>query len=319
MVPTVSEFDVLFLVLVAMAAGFFFAVVVGAQGSDGRRWWRSRFGVGWPTIGFLYVFLVVGIWLPVAYGSRSPGYYDGLFAIGALVFIAGALAVALAVGNARPYLLLSVTPSSHASDADTGRLAVEGSVEPATADTGSDRLTVEAPLSSEDVVTYRLKVDTVPAYASPDQQKKQRETALNREESTPFLVRDATGAVRVEPSSAQLRIASPGERRFTPNDDLPDSLATLLDREGVERRGTELICEEARLAPGDDVFVHGRASPAETGVVVAGGSEFLVVPGSRADALADLHGTVVVGGFGGLLFVGFGLLVMAVETQALSF
>ncbi|MFB6131144.1 MAG: GIDE domain-containing protein [Salinigranum sp.] len=355
--PHLSGLDVVFLLLVATAVGLFFALIVGAQGRDGRRWWRSRFGVGWPTLLFLYCLLVVGLWVPVAFGSTFPGRRDLVFGVGGLLFVGGTLPIARAVGNFRSYLLLALTPVAHAGDAAPGRLAVEGRVEPidegrtgatveeradaadegrtgATDDervgavdgggldsTGSDGTvpggTLEAPLSGARAVAYRLKVDTEPADASDRERRRHRETAANVERVRRFAVRDATGAVEVEAIGAELRISADGERTFDPEDDVPDSLSSFLARNDVDRGDATLRCEEATLEPGEDVFVLGRASKRELAAVVVGGREFLVIPGSRDDAVRGMRSLVLAGGAAGVVLAVTGELLMALQTGAL--
>lgn len=129
-------------------------------------------------------------------------------------------------------------------------------------------------------------------------------------------MRDGTGAVDVDPTTAQLRIPGDGEREVAPEEDVPASLSAFLDREGVDRTGSVLRCEEATLEPGEDVFVHGRASRRGPGVVVDGGREFLVVPGSREDAVRRARTVVLWGGGAGAILLAAGALVMAVETGA---
>lgn len=316
MIPRLSGSDAFTLLLVASVVGAFFAVLVGSQGSDGRNWWRSRFGVGWPSLLFLYCLLVVGLWLPLAFGSRFPGDEDLLYGAACLLFVGGCLPFARAVGNLRTYLRVALTAPVRGSDASPTRLAVEGTVEPA--DRG-DAGALEAPLSGDRVVAYRLKVDTVPADGTDRERRRNRETVANVERAREFAVRDATGAVRVDPSGAELRIAGGGERAFAPDEAVPDSLAAFLDAEGIDRAGSELLCEEATLAPGDDAYVLGRASRSEFGVVVDGGREFLVVPGSRRDAVRRTRAVVLWGGGAGATLALVGVAAMSVLTGALSF
>ncbi|MFB6155788.1 MAG: GIDE domain-containing protein [Haloferacaceae archaeon] len=323
----VSDFDVVFLLLVATAVGVFFAVVVGAQGRDGRRWWRSRFGVGWPTILFLYCLLVAGLWLPVALGTEVPGRTNLAYFAGGLLFVGGCIPLARSVGNVRSLLVVSLTSVVHGSDASPGRLAVEGAVEAAetvgageateATESDVDGGTVEAPLSGARSVACRLKVDAVPADGTDRERRRNRETVANVECARRFLVRDETGAVPVDPDGAQLRISGDGERTVDPDDDAPASLASVLEREGVSRDGSTLLCEEATLEPGDDVFVLGTASRRDIGVVVDGGREFLVVPGSRSDVRSDLLAVVLWGGVAGAVLALAGEAAMAFLTGAL--
>lgn len=317
MVPSVSDSAVLALLIVGTVGGAFFALAVGAQGYDGRRWWRSRFGVGWPTILFLYGLVVVGLWLPVALGSRTPGREDLTFFLGGLLFVGGCLPVARAAGNLRAWLLLSWTPTVDAADAAPTRLAVGGTVEPDDARDGASGGTVEAPLSGARALAYRLKVDAMPADGTERERRRNRRTVANVERGRRFAVRDGTGTVRVDPTTAQLRISGDGERELAPEDDVPGSLSALLDREGIERTGSVLLCEEATREPGEDVFVLGNASRQGADIVVDGGSEFLVVPGSRSDALRRVRAVVLCGGGAGGVIATLGVLAMAIRTGAI--
>lgn len=316
MVVPISGLDVLALLLVGTVVGVFFALVLGAQGGDGRRWWRSRFGVGWPTLLFLYGLLVVGLWLPIALGPRAPGRGNLAFFLGGLAFVGGCLPVARAAGNLRAWLLLSWTSTTRAVDATPARLAVEGTVAATGTGDGGSGGTVEAPLSGTRAVAYRLKVDAVPADGTERERRRNRRTVANVERTRRFAVRDGTGAVDVDPTTAQLRIPGDGEREVAPEEDVPASLSAFLDREGVDRTGSVLRCEEATLEPGEDVFVHGRASRRGPEVVVDGGREFLVVPGSREDAVRSVRTVVLWGGGAGAVVAALGMLAMAVETGA---
>ena len=317
MYPAVSDYDVVLLLGVVCVVAFFFAILVGVQGSDGRRWWHSRFGVGWPTIGFLYVVVVGGLWLPLAFGPTSPGRANVAYFVAGLLFVGGSVLLARSVGNLRALLLVELTPAVHASDAAPGRLAVEGAVRADGGDSAEPDATVEAPLSGTTAVAYRLKVDAMPADATDDERERQRTTEANVERAREFAVRDDTGAVRVDPTDAQLLISSDDERCVEPDDEVPASFAAFLDREDVDRTGSILLCEEATLEPGDDAFVLGSASREDSDVVVDDGREFLIVPGSRRDAVRGLRTVVLWGGVAGAVVALIGEVGMAVMTGAL--
>jgi hypothetical protein len=309
MASRVSGFDLFLLLLVATLVGAVFALVVGAQGRDGRAWWRSRFGVGWPTLAGLYCVLVVGLWLPVALGSTVPDRSNLAFFRGGLAFVGGCVPLARAAANVRPLLVLERTPTVRACDATPGRLAVEGTATAAGA-------AVDAPLSGTPAVAYRLTVDAVPADASDGERRRNCTTVANVECAREFALRDGTGAVRVDPSGAQLRMSSDCERTVDPGDDVPAVFAALLDREGVDRTGSTLLCEEATLAVGESAFVLGNASRRDAELVVDGGRERLVVPGSRRDALGRLRSVLRGGGAGAALAL-VGQAAMALTTGAL--
>ena len=315
MYPAISDYDVVLLLGVVCVVAFFFAILVGVQGSDGRRWWHSRFGVGWPTIAFLYVLVVGGLWLPLAFGPNSPGRANVAYFVGGLLFVGGSVMIARSVGNLPALLLVELTPVVHASDATPGRLGVEGTVRADGGDAAD--ATAEAPLSGATTVAYRLKVDAMPADATDDDRERQRTTEANVERARAFAVRDDTGAVRVDPTDAQLRISGDDERRIEPDDEMPASFAAFLDREDVDRTGSILLCEEATLEPGDDAFVLGSASREGSDVVVDDGREFLIVPGSRRDAVRRLRTVVLWGGVGGAVVALTGEVGMAVVTGAL--
>jgi hypothetical protein len=315
--PAISDYDIVLLLGVVCVVAFFFAILAGAQGSGGRRWWHSRFGVGWPTIAFLYVLIVSGLWLPLAFGPTSPGRANLAYFVAGLLFVGGCIPIARSVGNLRPLLLLERTSVVHASDATPGRLAVEGTVRAAGGDPAAADATLEAPLSGATAVAYRLKVDAMPADATDDERDRQRTTEANVERTREFAVRDDTGAVRVDPTDAQLRVSADDERCIEPDDEVPAAFDAFLDREDVDRTGSTLLCEEATLEPGDEAFVFGAASRDESDVVVDGGREFLIIPGSRRDAVYKLRSVVLWGGAGGAIIALVGEVGMAVVTGAL--
>lgn len=310
----IDGFDVAILLLITAFAGVTLAVFVYALGTDGFRLWASRYGMGWPSILFIYCSVILGLWLPMALGPRSPDRADLLFILGASMFAGGSILLGRAIGNLPTYVTVVRTALGHVTDVSTGRVAIDGTVEPVDDQGSPDGGTLETPFSGRPTVACRSKVDEHLVDETGGEPGRRWKVAAIVERTRPFRLRDATGSIVVDPTDAELRIPSDGKHAVLPDDDVPDSFAAFLDAEGIRRTDKALVCEEAVLEPGDDVFILGDASRSEDGWVVQGG---LVVPGTRSDAVRGLRSVVVEGGVAGVVLATVGAAVMAIRTGAI--
>lgn len=310
----VDWFDVAILLLITAFAGVTHAIIVYALGTDGFRLWASRYGMGWPSILFIYCSVILGLWLPIALGHRYPDRAVLLFILGASMFAGGSILLGRAIGNLPTYVTVVRTAFSHVTDVSAGRVAFDGTVEPVDDQGSPDGGTLETPFSGRPTVAFRLKLDEHLVDETEGEPRRKWKVVDIVERTRPFRLRDATGSIVVDPSDAELRIASDVEHAVLPDDDVPDSFATFLDSEGIRRTDKALVCEEAVLEPGSEVFVLGNASRSDDGWLVDGG---LIVPGARTDAVRGLRSVVVDGGGVGVVLVAVGAVVMAVRTGAI--
>lgn len=314
MPAAIDGFDVAILLLVAAFAGVTLAILVYALGSNGLHWWESRFGVGWPSLLFIYCSVVLGLWLPIALGPRSPDRADLLLIFGGAMLLGGSIFLGRAVGNLPTYVSIARTPHSHVTDVSPGRVSIDGTVEPMDGPDHSDGGTLETPCSGRTAVAFRSKVDEHLVDETEGEPRKRWKVATIVERTRPFQLRDPTGAIAVDPSDAELRIRRDGKHTVLPDDDVPESFATFLNAEGIRRTDKALVCEEAVLEPGGDAFVLGEAHRSEHGWVV---NAELVVPGGRSDAVSRLRSIAVAGGVEGAILMAIGMVVMAIRTGAI--
>jgi hypothetical protein len=222
--------------------------------------------------------------------------------LGAL-FLGAFSIVLLALGAAtlRPTLALRRTPTSPAGLAQPGPVEVAGVV-------GSEGDLLRAPLSGMEVVAYEARIRQL------RRRGRSLENVVVWEEtrSAPFAVRDASGALRVEPDGAFLALR--------PSPRLPSAVGAVLPGAALglqaiasssQGSGGALTFEERVLAPGDPVVVVGHLHPdaSDRGRSVGqGDGAFLVAAGTEAQARRNtLRGPMVLLAAGTLCALGAAL------------
>ncbi|WP_267639683.1 GIDE domain-containing protein [Haloarchaeobius amylolyticus] len=164
------------------------------------------------------------------------------------------------------------TPISRLDAVALGTVAVSGTVQPL----GE---TVQVPVGDEDCVCYDLTVrdHTTTAWS----------TEVDERESVPFVVDDGHGRARVDPAAFTLDLTDDRQASFEVKsyDDPPARVAAFAEDRDLPDLGMskDREFEYEYLAPGDEVYVFGRATIDETREDEV--AKPIVVEGDVGDAL----------------------------------
>lgn len=207
----------------------------------------------------------------------------------------------------------------------TGPVEIEGTAAPA-----DEAGTVTAPLSGTDCLAYTYEV----AELRSSGKHSHWETLDDGMGGVDFLVEDDTGAVRVNPEGADIRL-SEHTVRVSPGDELPDRLAAYVaETEAVDSQdrtidlvvtelnlGNEQRFTECRLDVGESVYVYGQA---QRGANPEWGSSLVdaIVSDGRATPVfvisdTDERDTAWRFASDGLIRLGLGVLLAVVVVSAL--
>ena len=254
-----------------------------------------------------------------------------------LVFLSGSL---LTVGSLRLFTetaefrrnrKLRETPVEDIGTVSEGRTSVSGEAQPLDGP-------VVAPFTEEECIAVEWEIAE---YSADEIGSGRWNTYATGRQFPVFALENGPRSVSVAPSGATLRAEPSDVRQFRPSEDLPESVRTFLDEEGLserdgDRRGDSPVrgerrYVERRIEAGDELFVYGEAIPEnelEVPTVPGGtvihdqGGEFpgfLVAQQSRdelLDEMDDSKRSVVVGAFLTLAGVLGFLTVLYLETVA---
>lgn len=223
-----------------------------------------------------YMFLVFGFFVLsfILYLGGSSGITQAINWAGDLenavffvggppaLFVLGIVLILLGFHEYEEYNLIRNTPTSTIRSVPVGRVEVKGRAHPL-----RDENLLEAPFTGEPCVVYECKVEE---YHSDDDGGDWHTIYSNRK-APPFLLRDETGELVVDPADAEWALGDWDYRKelnenesslrikeFVKNQ-LNESSVLDVDLLGGERRRFS----ENRLHPEDDVYVLGAATPVE--------------------------------------------------------
>lgn len=207
-----------------------------------------------------------------------------------------------------------------------GAVEIEG-----TARADDDGATVESPFTGTDCLAYEYEVEE---YQSSGKHSSWKTLAEGRR-GVPFVVRDATGAVEVDPDGAELRFEDHAVE-VDPGEEPPEDVARFVGANpDVDRQDASLdlgITElalgnrqrftERRLDPGEDVYVYGQARPDDGGEWGDSLVDAVVGDGDAAPVFVvsdtDERGTARRFAVDGLLHVGLGVALLAFAAVTLA-
>lgn len=270
---------------------------------------KRRTGVGLGGA-FLYV-VALAAGLGVATTLGTVDYSDGelLLFLAGVVYAFGLLGPVTALSNLPRYLRFVLAGRTTTGDATEGRVALEGEVRERSG-------TLRTPFQDEPAVCYTTRVlENDRDEADPDEEN-HWSLAWMDEAATTFAVDDGSGPVRVSPDAetAAFHLGDREEVAVGVGEGPPDPVAAHLTK--TDRSldpSTAYRFQEARLAPGDEAFVYGRAARDPDPVVGTTGAVVIAEAGypSRVRdriVLGATMGTVVTGlGLAAMLFVTGGL------------
>lgn len=236
-----------------------------------------------------------------ALAGRVPAV-DLPMGVSTVVFGLGAVGVVVGALRVDEYWAAARTPVVDAAAVGEGRVAVSGSV------VAED--TVETPFAGVSAVYCDYEVEE---YADVGD-RHQWLRVDSGERSRPFRVRDRTGEVWVDPAGADVAVGTPERWRVEGDESPPDRVAAHLADADLDPTDDDRRFTETFLAPGDPVYVLGRARVDDRGRLVVDGSgdHLLLRDGDTRGVPADVRLRVLVGGVGGLLAAAVGYLGMLV-------
>lgn len=243
LVPTIT--------IVAIGSGYALARLFGLDASldtVGQGLGVNRWAALGPTVGASAVLGYVEFRtdLPM---DGEPG--DLAADIALLALFGGAFALAVGIGNLPRYRRVRRTDAAIDATDRAGRVTVSGTAE--TAD-GEER----APLSGEPCLAWALRVREHRGLSHRGHPGVVHEAHGGE----PFVVRDATGRVRVDPEALPLEgwslaVGPDGDGGWRASEDLPERVTSYRDEHDLGPDPDHRIYEERRLAAGDDVTASG--------------------------------------------------------------
>lgn len=165
----------------------------------------------------------------------------------------GLVSLAIGVGNLPPYLAVTRSSFDHAGSTLSGRVAVSGTVEPATE-------TLTSPFGGEECCCGRWWVHerdrSLLGYGRPITTTPYLDTA-----SVPFVLDDGTGEVVVDPAGSRFLFDDTTRLRVPGADEPPATVAAFIaDHESLDETETRRTYVESTVRPGDEVVVAGTVT-----------------------------------------------------------
>lgn len=257
---------------------------------------RRRLGMSKPLGWALVLAAVGGFLLPFVVGAPpEEGAAEYGFAGAGAVFVVGLFVGGWALARRDHRNLVASTETG-----DTGGLRQPGDVVELEGEVaGDDPLT--APISGEDAVAYRYRVDERRWMGRTDGWV----PLAHGRGATKFVVDDGSGPARVDPAGARLDLHDSEVLRAESGEDLPAPAAAFVgELDGVDA-DDHLKLTEWRLSPSEHAYVLGEAvdrpsADAHARTAVADGDAPFVVADRSEEALQRrLRWLVVYGGPGG--------------------
>lgn len=265
---------------------------------------RRRLGMGRPLGWALVLAGVGGFLLPFAAGSPpSEGGGEFGFVFAAAAYVVGVFVGGWALARRDHRRLVAATETS-----DTGGLRQPGDLVELEGEVTDDD-PLAAPVSGEDAVAYRYRVDERRWMGRRDGWV----PMAHDRAATGFAVDDGSGPARVDPEGARLDLHDPEVLRVESDDDIPEPAATFVDGLDGVTADDRLKLTEWRLAPGDHAYVLGAAADRPSAdahartAIAEGDAPFVVADRSEEALQRRLHRLVVYGGPGGAVAAVAGL------------
>lgn len=254
------------------------------------------------------------------------------FLIGAMGFFVGVNLVAVYLSNTDWYSAHTTIDRTDIHSIDYGKTIVTGTVTiPDNQDDENSVETITAPVSQNECVAYLSSINESRWLPNSRRHISRSTTATLAldENTTPFYLTDDTGNILVDPSGMDILLSAPTQpflgsdhstsRELASGESLPEHLQAYENDLGVETHASRTRrYNEARIAPGDEVYVLGECQQIsdkkypsrETRVIKTNENPGILVQEPYENIDDSIHSLKRYYGYGGAAAAGIGYVIM---------
>lgn len=206
-------------------------------------------------------------------------------AVGAGLAVVGAVVIAVGFWLRRRMMLFAGTPTSKVRSMAMGEVEVKGVAE---ADPHPDGRLLTAPFTGRECIYYEVHVEERVTTTDSEGRTRTRWVTRHRDDArVPFMLRDDTAAVLVDPDGGKVDVPTSFRTRSRMGKDPPDEVVDYLRGQGVGFEGLFGINKDMRyteqsLPPGERLYVFGWAGDnprVEEATAVSGVEDVMVQKG----------------------------------------